>query len=71
MIARIGYKVKLQLQKVDVIKINGLRSFLTSYISCSLPTSNETLLNKKNDYDLIKGSSSTCVGYHQSKRLKQ
>ena len=29
------------------------------------------VLNKKIDDALIKGSSSTCVGYHYSKRLKQ
>ena len=28
------------------------------------------VLNKKNDYALVKGSSSTCVGYHHSKRLE-
>ena len=29
------------------------------------------VLNMKIDYALIKGSSSTCVGYQHSKRLKQ
>ena len=51
----------------------GLRllKFMLEYLFGSLPISGETRTKQKIDHALIKGSSSTCVGYHDSKRLKQ
>ena len=64
MIARIDCEMKIA---------KGLRllKFMLEYLFGSLPISGETRTKQKIDHALIKGSSSTCVGYHDSKRLKQ